>query len=65
MNSNKKIKKNLMCLKTGSRATIINSYFLNNTAYVKINILMKFQDTFIQVTKTLEEDELENHFTFS
>ena len=65
MNSDKKIKKNLMCLKTGSKATIIKSYFLNNNAYVKINILMKFQDTYIQVTKSLEEDELENHFTFS
>jgi hypothetical protein len=65
MNSNKKIKKNLICLKTGSKATIINSYFENNTAYVKINILMKFQDTFFQVTKTLEEDDVQSQFTFS
>ena len=65
MNSDKKIKKNLMCLKTGSKATIIKSYFLNNIAYVKINIPIKFEDTHIQVTKTLEEDELENHFTCS
>ena len=65
MNTNKNIKKNLKCLKTGSKATIIKSYFLNNIAYVKINIPIKFEDTHIQVTKTLVEDELENHFTCS
>ena len=60
-----KLKKNLICLKTGSKATIISSYWKNNIAYVKINIKMKFQDTYFQVTKTLEEDEIKNQFSIS
>ena len=58
----KKVKKNLVCLKTGSKATIIKSYWENNTAYIKINIYIKFQDTYIQVTKTLEEDNFKDYF---
>ena len=60
-----KLKKNLICLETGSKATIISSYWKNNIAYVKINIKMKFQDTYFQVTKTLEEDEIKNQFSIS
>ena len=59
-----KIKKNLICLKTGSKATIIKSYWENNIAYVKINILMKFQDTYFQVNKTIEEDNIQDHFSY-
>ena len=59
-----KIKKNLICLKTGSKATIIKSYWENNIAYVKISILMKFQDTYFQVNKTFEEDSIQNHFSY-
>ena len=64
MISRNKLKKNLICLKTGSKATIINSYWENNTAYVKINIIMKFQNTYFQVTKTLEEDNIEDQFSY-
>ena len=65
MISENKLKKNLICLKTGSKATIIDSYWENNISYVKINIKMKFQDTYFQVTKTLEEDEIKNQFSTS
>ena len=58
-------KKKLICLNTGSKATIIKSYWKNNTAYVKVNILIKFQDTYFQVTKTLEEDNIKDHFVYS
>ena len=64
MISKNKLKKNLICLKTGSKATIINSYWENNTAYVKINIIMKFQNTYFQVTKTLQEDNIEDQFSY-
>ena len=64
MINSKKLKKNLICLKTGSKATIINSYWENDTAYVKISILMKFQDTYFQVNKTFEEDNIQNHFSY-
>ena len=64
MSKNKILKKNLVCLKTGSKATIINSYSKNNVAYVKINMLMKFQDTYFQVNKTLEEDDVPYHFSY-
>ena len=63
MISENKLKKNLICLETGSKATIISSYWKNNIAYVKINIKMKFQDTYFQVTKTLEEDEIKKQFS--
>ena len=59
-----KIKKNLICLKTGSKATIIKTYWENNISYVKINILMKFQDTYFQVNKTIEEDNIQDHFSY-
>ena len=65
MINKKKLKKNLVCLKTGSEATIIKSYWENNTAYIKVNIYIKFQDTYIQVTKTLEEDNLKDYFIYS
>ena len=65
MISKKKVKQNLICLKTGSKATIIKSYWENNTAYVKVKIHMKFQDTCIQATKTLEEDNLKDYFIYS
>ena len=64
MINSKKLKKNLICLKTGSRATIINSYWENNIAYVRISILMKFQDTNFRVHKTFEEDNIQNHFSY-
>ena len=64
MINNKKIKKNLICLKTGSKATIIKSYWENNIAYVKVSILMKFQDTYFQVNKTFEEDNIQDYFSY-
>ena len=59
-----KIKKNLICLKTGSKATIIDRYWKNNIVYVKINVLMKFQDTYFQVNKTFEEDNIQDYFSY-
>ena len=60
-----KVKKNLRCLKTGAKGSIVNSYWKNNTAYVKINLQVKFEDTHITVTKTFEEDNIDDHFSYS
>ena len=59
------MKKNLKCLRTGEKAKIVSQYNKNNTAYVKINILIKFQDTYFQVNKTFEENDIQNHFSCS
>ena len=64
MINNKKLKKNIICLKTGSKATIIDRYCKNNIVYVKINVLMKFQDTYFQVNKTFEEDNIQDYFSY-
>ena len=65
MINNKKLKKNLMCLKTGAKGSIVNSFWKNDTAYVKVNLQVKFEDTYITVTKTFEEDNIQYHFNYS
>ena len=64
MNENKS-NQNLTCLKTGSKATIINSYWKNNTAYVQVRILMRFQDTYFQVNRSIKEENIKNQFSYS
>tara|TARA_B110001452_G_C14845447_1_gene295286 strand:+ start:156 stop:383 length:228 start_codon:yes stop_codon:yes gene_type:complete len=57
-------KKKLICLKTGAKGSIVNSYWKNDTAYVKVNLQVKFEDTYITVTKTFEEDNIDDHFSY-
>ena len=46
--------KNLICLKTGAKAKIINYFDDQNASFVKVNINVKFNDTPLQVLKTEE-----------
>ena len=46
--------KNLICLKTGAKAKIINYFDDQNASFVKVNINVKFNDTTLQVLKTIE-----------
>ena len=56
--------KNLICLKTGAQAKIINYFDDQNTSFVKVNIDVKFNDTTLQVLKTIELEELVKQFKF-
>ena len=49
--------KNLICLKTGAKANIINYFDDQNASFVKVNINVKFNDTALQVLKTIELEE--------
>ncbi len=49
--------KNLICLKTGTKANIINYFDYQNALFVKVNINAKFNDTTLQVLKTIELEE--------
>ena len=64
MNKNKLINKKLTCIKTGFKAKIINYYELNNVSYVKINIMMKFENRDFQILKTCCVDEIEDQFNY-
>ena len=56
--------KNLICLKTGAKAKIINYFDDQNASYVKVSINVKFNDTKLQVLKTVELEELGKQFKF-
>ena len=56
--------KNLICLKTGDKAKIINYFDDQNASFVKVNINVKFNDTTLQVLKTIELEELRKQFKF-
>ena len=56
--------KNLICLKTGAKARIINYFDDKNTSFVKVNIDVKFNGTTLQVLKTIELEELGEQFKF-
>ena len=56
--------KNLICLKTGAKAKIINYFSDQNASFVKVSINDKFNDTTLQVLKTLELEKLGKQFKF-
>ena len=56
--------KNLICLKTGAKAKIINYIDGQNASFVKVNIDVNFNDSTFQVLKTIELEELSNQFKF-
>ena len=58
MDNTKYKDKNLICLKTGAKAKIINYFNDPNASYVKVSINVKFYDTTLQVLKTVELQEL-------
>ena len=59
------LNKNLTCIKTGSKAKIVNYYELHEVSYVKINIMMQFQDSDFHVLKTCRTDEIQSQFNYS
>ena len=59
-----KINNQLICLKTGSKAKIINYFDKDEVIYVKISIEMKFEDTKFQVLKTIQIDDVQNQFGY-
>ena len=63
MSNDIKINNQLICLKTGSKAKIINYFNKDEVIYVKISIEMKFEDTKFQVLKTIQIDDVQNQFS--
>ena len=60
-----KINNQLICLKTGSKAKIINYFDKDEVSYVKISIEMKFEDTKFQVLKTIPVTVIKDYFLFN
>jgi hypothetical protein len=56
MNAKKNLKDQLICLKTGAKAKIINRFEHENISYVKVSINMQFQNSYFQILKTLTID---------
>ena len=56
--------KELICLKTGAKATIIKFFNHNAISYVKVKINMKFQNSSFQVLKTVQIDDMEKQFNY-
>ena len=65
MSNDIKINNQLICLKTGSKAKIINFFHKDKVNYVKISIEMKFEDTKFQVLKTIQIDDVQNQFSYN
>ena len=64
MSNDIKINNQLICLKTGSKAKIINYFDKDEVSYVKISIEMKFEDTKFQVLKTILIDDIQSQFSY-
>ena len=65
MKKNQFLNKNLTCIKTGFKAKIVNYYELHEVSFVKINIMMQFQDSDFHVLKTCRTDEIQSQFNYS
>lgn len=65
MNKNQFLYKNLTCKKTGYKAKIVNYYELREVSYVRINIMMQFQNNGFHVLKTFRTDEIQSQFNYS
>ena len=62
MKKNQFLNKKLTCVKTGSAAKIVNYFELREVSYVKINIIMQFENSNFHVLKTYRTDEIQNNF---
>ena len=62
MKKNQFLNKKLTCIKTGSKAKIVNYFELREVSYVKINIIMQFENSNFHVLKTCRTDEIQNNF---
>jgi len=60
-----KTKCELICLKTGSKAKILNLFDKDNIQFAKIIVDIKFENTSIQILRSLHVDDIQKHFNFS
>ena len=56
--------KELICLKSGAKARIIEFFDHNEVSYVKVNINIKFQKSSFQILKTIQLDNMEKEFNY-
>tara|TARA_A100001011_G_scaffold347257_1_gene384196 strand:- start:69 stop:266 length:198 start_codon:yes stop_codon:yes gene_type:complete len=65
MNSDIKVNNQLICLKTGSKAKIINFFEKDNVPYAKISVDIKFGDTSFQILRSLQVDDIKDQYNYS
>lgn len=65
MINNNKINDHLICLKTGSKAKIIDYFDKDKVRYAKIKIEVEFGNTSVQVLRSLQLNEIDNYFSLS
>ena len=65
MINNNKIDDQLICLKTGSKAQIIDYFDKDKVRYVKIKINVEFENTSVQILRSLQLNEIDNYFNVS
>ena len=65
MSNDNKINNQLMCLKTGSKAKIIDFFDKDKVRYAKIKIEVEFENTSVQVYRSLRLNEIDNYFSLS
>ena len=64
MKTDKKNKSILVCQKTGSKAKIIRYFEQDNISYAKVSIKMKFENSYFQILKTINIENLEKEFNY-
>ena len=65
MSNDNKINNQLMCLKTGSKAKIIDFFDKDKVRHAKIKIEVEFGNTSVQVLRSLQLNEIDNYFSLS
>ena len=60
-----KIHDQLVCLKTGSKAQIIDYFDKDKVRYAKIKIDVEFGNTSVQILRSLQLNEIDNYFSLS
>ena len=65
MKKNQFLNKKLTCIKTGYKAKIVNYYELNEVSYVKVDIMMQFENSDFHILKTCRTDEIQSEFNYS
>ena len=65
MINNNKTDDQLICLKTGSKAQIIDYFDKDKVQYAKIKINVEFENTSVQILRSLQLNEIDNYFSLS
>ena len=65
MINNNKINDQLICLKTGSKAQIIDYFDKDKVQYAKIKIDVEFGNTSVQILRSLQLNEIDSYFSLS